>query len=239
MRKFLATDRARTATDVRDQGGPPLRAHRRHPLAALAVVAGVAGVATFAGCSSDPEPKAQTTSDVTSTEGTEPGGGGASQPSDRTPTAGRTPDDGGTQVIASSAGRHRADPNDATMVPLRLDVYSVRRLAGDTLQVRFAIENTGTGATFRPYSELEDPKATGGRYDVGGVAVLDRPNNKKYLPLVDTAGVCLCSADLSDVAITPGATVAMYADVSAPPASTTTVGLTVPGFDPIDGLAVR
>lgn len=143
------------------------------------------------------------------------------------------------EVLASTKGQQPADPNDSTQVPLRMDVTGVERLSGDTVEVRFTLTNTDDVAVYRPYSTLTDVTiASGGTYDVGGIALLDRPNDKKYLTLYDTENVCLCS-DLRDVSIDPGKTVPMYADVTAPPESVDTVDLSFPGFAPLNGLAIR
>ena len=122
---------------------------------------------------------------------------------------------------------------------LRLDVTSVKRLSGATIEVRFSLTNTSTDATFKPYSQLGDPTMNGAKYDVGGLALLDRPHDKKYLTLYGTDKVCLCTGELSDVAIAPGKTVSMYADTTAPPDSVTSVDLSLPGFAPITGLKIR
>lgn len=143
------------------------------------------------------------------------------------------------EVLASTEGQQPADPNDSTQVPLRMDVTGVERLSGDTVEVRFTLTNTDDVAVYQPYSTLTDfTIASGGTYDVGGIALLDRPNDKKYLTLYDTEDVCLCS-DLRDVSIDPGKTVPMYADVTAPPESVDTVDLSFPGFAPLNGLAIR
>ncbi len=143
------------------------------------------------------------------------------------------------EVLGSSEGQQPADPNDATLVPLRLDVTSVKRLSGETIEVRFNITNTGDVATFKPYTQLGDSTVSTRPYDVGGLALLDRPHDKKYLTLYGTDNVCLCTGELSNVAIAPGKTTSMYADVTAPPDSVTSVDLSLPGFAPITGLKIR
>lgn len=205
--------------------------HTRSRMVA-AVVATAALVLLAGACSSGSDDKAQTTSETRSDSATD------------SPTT--TDDDGSPtttapagKVIGSSTGQHRASPNDSTSVPLRLDVRAVERLSGDTVEVRFSITNTSDVDTFKPYSELGDPSMNSSSWDVGGVALLDRPNDRKYLTLFDTNDECLCTSGLGDLAIAPGATATMYADVTAPPESVKTVDLSVPGFDPIPGLAIR
>jgi len=207
-----------------------------HRLAALGTVIMVAGLG--GGCSGTSDEKATAKSEAVTTM--------LADTSKATPGTGRSQDsrtgqpaDSDTQVIGSSTGQHKATPNDSTLVPLRLDVNEVKRLSGDTVEVRFTITHTGDTAEFRPYRELSDPSGKSAKYDVGGVALLDRPGDKKYLTLYGTDGVCLCTGGMDDLTIQPGKSVSMYADVTAPPASVSTVDLTLPGFAPVIGLKIQ
>lgn len=201
-----------------------------HPGRRLLVLAAAVTVALLTGACSEPSDKtAETRSDVGTT--TPAGGGQAATATAQAPDEPR-------QAVASTTGQHRASPNNEELVPLRLDVLSVKRLSGDTVQVRFTITNTGTGAKFEPYRELADPsKRTA--YDVGGLALLDRPADKKYLTLYGTDGVCLCTAGLDSLELPPSGTAELYADVTAPPATVSTVDLSLPGFTPIAGLRIQ
>ncbi|CAN5578370.1 hypothetical protein BH10ACT1_BH10ACT1_32680 [soil metagenome] len=192
-------------------------------------------------CSTGSEQKADTKSaSATNVDGAATGTGGAT-----TTTGGSGGDDGTATTapkddgppIGTANGQLRADPGDTTLIPLQLDVLSIERIEGDTVEVRFTITNTSDVATFEPWSELGDESISrGGTYDTGGLAILDRPNDKKYLTLFDTADVCLCTAGLADMAIAPGESASFYADVTAPPKSVEKVDLSLPGFQPVNGL---
>lgn len=152
--------------------------------------------------------------------------------------------DGGEQpaeVLGSSTGQHVADPNDSTAVPLRLDVMSVTRAPGDAVEVRFTLTNTSDTATYEPWSTLADRTvASGGSLDVGGATLTDLPNDRKYLTLIDSEEICLCSTfpGLGNVEVAPGTTLELYAQFPAPPEATTTVDFGLPGFAPVAGLEI-
>lgn len=143
------------------------------------------------------------------------------------------------EVLGFSTGQHRADPNDRTAVPLRLDVTSVRRLDGDLLEVRFAITNIGTDAAYQPWSTLNELGGPSqGAYDVSAAVVLDAPGDKRYLTLHDSAGACLCTVFPDHTGAAPGESLDAYAKFPAPPASTTTVEFSLPGFTPVGDLEI-
>lgn len=160
----------------------------------------------------------------------------SAEPDDDGETEAAAPDDG--DVLGSSTGNHPADPNDETLVPLQLDVRGIERMDGDIVDVRFSITNTGTDATYELWSTISDP-AFRGAYDVGGAALLDPPNDKRYLTLYDSADTCLCTADAINLAVGPGDTLDLYAQLPAPPEDVTEITFTLPGFEPVDGLTIQ
>ena len=210
---------------------------RRLPLLGAALT-----VALLAGaCSGTSDEKASTKSEVVTTSVAGNGGTGASG-TGRSPqsTGAGQPASDNTQVIGSSTGQHKASPNDGTMVPLRLDITAVKRLPGGTVQVRFTITNTSDTTKFEPYRQLSDPTIKGGgEYDVGGVALLDRLGDKKYLTLYGSDGICLCTGKVDDLDIAPGKAASLYADVAGPPDTVSTVDVTIPGFAPVAGLKIQ
>jgi len=211
----------------------------------MALGAAVTLVLSAGACSAGSEKKAATESGSATTVaaasqgGTKTGTGSGSESESGSTTTTPSADD--TAVVGTSTGQLRADPNDETLVPLRLDVRSIERLDGDTIEVRFAITNTGEDgdATFEAWTELGDDTITAsGTYDVGGVALLDRPHDKKYLTLFDSKDVCLCTGGGAQLAIAPGKTAELYADVTAPPESVQKLDLSLPGFKPVNGLEI-
>ena len=228
---------------------------RSHPPKSLKLLAAAVAAASIVSCSSGgSEPRADTKSspgavsgdqatDATSAEdatattaddATDTTADDAT--SDSTTTTDPGPDPGEEpEVLGSSSGAHPADPNDATSVPLRVDVVGVQRQPGDAVEVRFVITNDSADATFQPYSTLSD---AGGRYDVGGAALVDLTGDKRYLPLRDSEGVCLCTG-VNNVEIAPGMSLDVYVQFPAPPDDVTTIDFTFPGFAPVNGVEIR
>lgn len=167
--------------------------------------------------------------------------GSTASPSVAEGSAASQPQEQPAEVLGSSTGQHVADPNDSTAVPLRLDVMSVTRAPGDAVEVRFTLTNTSDTATYKPWSTLADRTvASGGSLDVGGATLTDLPNDRKYLTLIDSEEICLCSTfpGLGNVEVAPGTTLELYAQFPAPPEATTTVDFGLPGFAPVAGLEI-
>ncbi|MBI2710660.1 MAG: hypothetical protein HYX34_13365 [Actinobacteria bacterium] len=207
------------------------------------VLVGVVLVAV--GCSTSPEKQARTKSSVPATSpSSRASGAGGTSGSSGAGSSGATgpgvtgPPAADVTPIATATGRQQASPIDKTLIPLRLDVLSLKRLSGSTVEVRFAITNEGD-VPFSPSSLFSDTTRAEATYDVGGIALLDRPADKKYLSLFSTDGLCLCTGRLQSLEIKQGASVSMYADITAPPSSVSTVDLTLPGFPPVIGLTIR
>lgn len=163
---------------------------------------------------------------------------GSTQTQDRQETGtsdagGDSGDSGGESVLGSSTGQHPAEPGDSTLVPLRLDVTAVERTSGETVEVRFVIANTGSDVAYKPWDTL-----TASTWDVSGAAVLDLADDKRYLPLLDSEGACLCSRITVRTEIPPGASAEFYAQFPAPPEATEQVDFTLPGFKPVNGLEI-
>lgn len=213
----------------------------------LALVLAAATPFALLACSStgaeqaDVESSADPGAQPTTTTGADGSAGDGDASGTTTPDSGGAPDPGGPtdgEVLGSSTGNQPADPNDDTLVPLQLDVRGIERMPGDIVEVRFSITNTGGDATYELWSTLSDPSSDS-LYDVGGAALLDPPNDKRYLTLYDSDGTCLCTAEASQLAVGPGDKIDLYAQFPAPPDDVTEVTFTLPGFDPIDGLAIQ
>lgn len=207
----------------------------------------VAVALTSAACSAGSPGRAQTQSAAGSTTGgakpvstssTPPGSdGGGTETTQGASTSDTAPSK--SKVIATTTGEQPADPNDDTPVPLRLDVNSAKRLAGDVVEVRLTITNLSDTASLEPYGDFEDGAnyADGPDYTLSGAVLVDLPHDKRYLALIDSESTCLCT-DLNNRVIAPGDAMAMYVQLSAPAKGVTTMGFTLPGFDPINDLAI-
>jgi len=74
--------------------------------------------------------------------------------------------------------------------------------------------------------------------DAGGVGLIDAPNNKKYLVLLDSAKNCICSKQLGSTSVDVGQSTVLFAEFPAPPATTKTVQVTFPHFSTVDGVPI-
>jgi hypothetical protein len=149
---------------------------------------------------------------------------------------GASRDSGDGESLGSSTARLPADPNDATPVPLRLDVTALERLQG-RVEVRLLLTNEGRGGTpaFEPWSTFVDPRLSAGEapWSLAGASLVDGEAKKAYLTIIDSEGVCLCSGDLDSVSVPPGESVELYADFGGVPDDVERIDVQVPGFPPV------
>jgi hypothetical protein len=190
-----------------------------------------------AACSSADDPPArEESSETTATTGS--AGTDASDESSDEPASSDEGDqsDDADEVLGSATARLRADPNDGTPVPLRLDVTALERLEG-RVEVRLVLTNEGAGSTpaFKPYSTFDDPRlaAGQGQYSLAGASLVDGEAQKAYLAIIDSEGTCLCTGDMAQMEVPPGESVDLYADVGGVPDDVERIDVVVPGFPPI------
>jgi len=122
---------------------------------------------------------------------------------------------------------------------LSVAILSLARNSGDTVTMAFRVtnigkENTNIGPAFI------DPAVTNpnGASDAGGVALIDAPNNKKYLVLLDSSMNCICSKQLGSTYVAAGQSTVLFAEFPAPPVSTKTVQVRIPHFPTLDGVPI-
>jgi hypothetical protein len=143
---------------------------------------------------------------------------------------------GEEEALGSATARLRADPNDGTPVPLRLDVTALERLEG-RVEVRLVLTNEGAGSApaFKPYSTFDDPRlaAGQGQYSLAGASLVDGEAQKAYLAIVDSEGTCLCTGDMAQVEVPPGESVDLYADFGGVPDDVERIDVVIPGFPPV------
>jgi hypothetical protein len=133
---------------------------------------------------------------------------------------------------AGAAGSVAQNPEDvlATLKGpqgIVLTLTSAKREAGGFVTVSGTVKNTGT----QPFTQAADWRGdeealvkNGG--SLAGATLVDLAGRKRYYVLRDTDGRCLCSTGL-DI-IEPGATMPIFAQFPAPPATTTQVDFDVP-----------
>ncbi|MGW7005067.1 hypothetical protein ACWGCW_20230 [Streptomyces sp. NPDC054933] len=108
-----------------------------------------------------------------------------------------------------------------------LTINSAKRDGGGFVTVTGTVKNTGSA----PFSQAgswrgdeEELQKNGG--SLAGATLVDTLGKKRYYVLRDTEGRCLCSTGL-DI-IQPGATMPVFAQFPAPPATTTQVDFDLP-----------
>jgi len=143
--------------------------------------------------------------------------------------------------LGTATGRVRADPNDATAVPLRLDVVALDRLDG-MVELRLVLTHEGRGddPPFAPYDAFRDPRLRGddGRHSLSGARLVDADAERAYLTLLDSDGVCLCTGDLDALSLAPGDSVELYADFGGVPDDLDQVSVQVPGFRTVNAVPI-
>jgi len=122
---------------------------------------------------------------------------------------------------------------------LSVAILSLARSSGDTVTMAFRATNTGKeslniGSSFIDPAIFNPNTAS----DAGGVALIDAPNNKKYLVLLDSAKNCICSKQLGSTSVDAGQSTVLFAEFPAPPATTKTVQVTFPHFPTVDGVPI-
>jgi hypothetical protein len=82
------------------------------------------------------------------------------------------------------------------------------------------------------FNDGDYQKLSGGASETGhvfdGVALIDPVGRKKYLVARDSDGNCVCSNNLSDTFVHPGAPVTLQATLTAPPPNVKKVDVVVP-----------
>ena len=165
------------------------------------------------GCSSSDKPGA----------GKSPSGGGdASTVPSQQPTPASSSGASGSSV---PSGPPSVDPSASSLaqagrgaVPgLSVAILSLARSSGDTVTMAFRATNTGKeslniGSSFIDPAIFNPNTAS----DAGGVALIDAPNNKKYLVLLDSAKNCICSKQLGSTSVDVGQSTVLFAEFPAP-----------------------
>jgi hypothetical protein len=170
-------------------------------------------------------------------EGTPPaaGGGPAGPPStaatvrtlEPAPAAATTP----AASVAAPAATQAIATAEGETSGLRVEVLELKR-GSDTVMLKFALIND-QNADFSPGAMLGG--VTGG-YNTSGIYLVDSPNKKKYLVLVDSQQKCVCSEDLSTVK--PKSRMNLWAKFPAPPADVKRISVIFPHFAPMDDVVI-
>ncbi|GAA1884132.1 hypothetical protein [Streptantibioticus ferralitis] len=139
-----------------------------------------------------------------------------------------------SSVASTGSGGSAASPDGNQVLAtikgpdgIVLTINSAKRDGGGFVTVTGTVKNTGSA----PFSQAgswrgdeEELQKNGG--SLAGATLVDTLGKKRYYVLRDTEGRCLCSTGL-DI-IQPGATMPVFAQFPAPPATTTQVDFDLP-----------
>jgi hypothetical protein len=184
-------------------------------------------VATFAllavalgGCTSQKQSDAQSTAAP------------VSQPTAAPAIATAQPQSATTVAPASNAGIANSEGDKPGT---RLVLNSLARGSGDTVTLRFTVIND-SAQSLTMYATFHGSGYNGRGYDVSGVHLIDPVAKKKYFPLADTDGICVCSQDVDNIATKTQTT--LWVKFPAPPPSVSKISVEVPHFVPLDGVPI-
>jgi hypothetical protein len=199
----------------------------------------VADVETVNGDSAD-------AADAAGAGGANSSGEGASEASRTVVENTATPAD--SPAAGGSLGSVTAQLQDwytGEQVPLRIDVTGLVR-NGDAVELSMTLTNENPlnpdaeedAGSYDPNTDFME-NAASDDYDISAVSLVDHNAKKRYLPALDSAGACLCTAGLYDHRIQPGESIELAATFGGLPSDVSQVDLHVPGFEPITGIAIQ
>ncbi len=119
---------------------------------------------------------------------------------------------------------------------MRVDVTELKRGSGGTITLKMAFVNDTDKALGFGY-DFGDPDHHIGDYDtIGAVQLVDPVGKKKYFVARDSAGKCVCSTKVPDVA--PHSRISLWAKFPAPPDDVQKISIVIPHFQPLDDVAI-
>ncbi len=153
------------------------------------------------------------------------------------------------QPAASAAADATAQPQSATPVAAALANASLGSSDGDQPGTKFVIDSLLRGSDTLTLKftlvndsakELSSTRFNGSGYvgyrSMSGVHLIDTVSKKKYFPIADTDGNCVCSNNVDDIA--SNSQVALWVKFPAPPASVKKITVEVPHFIPLDDVPI-
>jgi len=162
-----------------------------------------------------------------------------SQPAAAQPVASAAPD-AATQpatatTVAAAAPNAGVASGDGDQTGTNLVVGALVR-GSDTLTLKFTLVND-SATPLLVGSRFDAPGYNAGRgRAMSGVHLIDTVSKKKYFPIADTDGNCICSQDVDDIA--PKSSASLWVKFPAPPASVTKISVQVPHFIPLDDVPI-
>lgn len=115
---------------------------------------------------------------------------------------------------------------DGEQPGVRIDITELKRTSGDTLTMKFTLVND-SGSAVSPYELFTTS-------DVKFVYLIDAVGKKKYLPIMDAEGDCVCAGNLGHEFPADQNAMNLWAQFPAPPAEVSEVSVVFPHFIPTD-----
>lgn len=115
---------------------------------------------------------------------------------------------------------------DGEQPGVRIDITELKRTSGDTVTMKFTLVND-SGSAVSPYDLFTNSQ-------VKYVYLIDAAGKKKYLPIMDAEGDCVCSHDLGHNFPGDQNSMNLWARFPAPPAEVDEVSVVFPHFIPTD-----
>jgi hypothetical protein len=153
---------------------------------------------------------------------TSPASAPASTPAVAPPAAATT-----SSGIASADGEKPAT---------RVDVMELKRGSGGTVTLKMAFVNDSDKAIGFGYNFADPDHQIRDHGSIGAVQLVDPVGKKKYFVARDSAGKCVCSTDIPDVA--PHSHLSLWAKFPAPPDDVQKISIVIPHFQPLDDVAI-
>jgi len=122
---------------------------------------------------------------------------------------------------------------------LRCDLLEVKRISGGALMIRWRIVNDAgqTNAPGGGFATSTPPKGIHYDFDWPQLFYIDPAENKKYLPLTDSANNRILEV-FYNITLAPGEQRLNWAKFPAPPPGSAKISVTIPNFEPFEDVPV-
>jgi hypothetical protein len=210
---------------------------RTHHLGLLGAVL-LTGTLTLA-CSGEDDGRLADTRSIDSTTdaGSEQGSEGDD---DAASSSGEPGSGGGDEVIGTARAQLTAGAIDERTIPVRIDVTRLER-HGDLVELTLALTNEAPAEGDDPpgfgiYTQFGDGITA---YDASGIGLVDGDAQKRYLPVRDSEGTCLCTNDFGSADVPAGGSRTITATFGGVPDDVDALDVQVPTFPTIAGVPIQ
>lgn len=184
----------------------------------------------LAGCTQRQQSEAQSTAAPTSQPAAQ-ATAVAEQPATAQPTVAAQP--ASEAPAAAAASDTGVASTDGDQAGTKFVVNSLVR-GSDTLTLKFTLVNNSS-KVLGTYAEFYASGYNGYR-TMSGIDLIDPVAKKKYFPIEDTDGNCICSQDVEDIA--PQTRTSLWVKYPAPPPGVTKITVEIPHFIPLDNVPI-